>query len=127
MIIRGSLLQRVKSVYYHLRDDQIQDKRVHLEEKLEGIQEKAQVNYLKFIIQLVMTVTPIDGNYESKRVNFDQKAQHDINGDTQSVFEIRKLFKFGNEFGEFVKRDTNNRSKKSEQRPVSAYTCGIID
>lgn len=39
--------------------------------------------------------------------------------DTQSVFEIRKLFKFDNEFGEYI--------KKGETRPVSAYTTGLME
>ncbi len=40
--------------------------------------------------------------------------------DTHSVFEIRKLFKFDNEFSEFVK-------EKGVQRPVSAYTSGLME
>jgi hypothetical protein len=39
--------------------------------------------------------------------------------DTQSVFEIRKLFRWDTEFGDYV--------KKGEQRPVSAYTSGLME
>ena len=36
------------------------------------------------------------------------------------MFEIRKLFKFDNEFGDYVKKDVT-------QRPVSAYTSGLME
>lgn len=39
---------------------------------------------------------------------------------SQSVFEIRKLFKFGTEFQDFVKKDPASR-------PVSAYTSGLME
>lgn len=43
--------------------------------------------------------------------------------DTQSVFEIRKLFKFDNEFIDYVKKG----GVDSAQRPVSAYTSGLME
>jgi Mg2+ and Co2+ transporter CorA len=50
--------------------------------------------------------------------------------DTQSVFEIRKLFKFGNDFQEFIKskeRAGASSKKISASRPVSAYTTNLMD
>lgn len=41
--------------------------------------------------------------------------------DTQSVFEIRKLFRFDKTFTDYAKKDI------AMTRPVSAYTTGLID
>ena len=54
---------------------------------------------------------------EEARLEKEKKRKQE---DTQSVFEIRKLFKFDNQFGDFVK-------ERGVQRPVSAYTTGLME
>jgi hypothetical protein len=54
-----------------------------------------------------------------EKLEMEKKRQEQ---DTQSVFNIRKMFKFGtNEFQVFTKND------KQTQRPYSAYTSDIMD
>lgn len=52
---------------------------------------------------------------EAKEV--EKRRQEDASA---SVFEIRKLFKFDSKFNDFVKKD-------GTQRPVSAYTTGLME
>ena len=48
--------------------------------------------------------------------------------DTQNVFEIRKLFKFGSEFQDFIKQKEKTGGKDiNGSRPVSAYTTNLMD
>lgn len=48
--------------------------------------------------------------------------------DTRSVFEIRKLFKFGSDFQDFIKTKDRSSSKNINAiRPVSAYTTNLMD
>jgi hypothetical protein len=59
---------------------------------------------------------------EERRVQ-EEKNQRELRRkeeDTKSVFEIRKLFKFDNDFTDYVKKD-------NAQRPVSAYTTGLVE
>lgn len=53
---------------------------------------------------------------DAKQLVIEMKEQ-----DTQSVFEIRKLFRFDKHFTDYAKKDI------TMTRPVSAYTTGLID
>jgi len=62
---------------------------------------------------------------EQKKVLEDklQKERVREDGDTQSVFDIRKMYKFGtNDFQCFLKKDNKNT-----HRPYSAYNNDILD